>query len=271
MTVFAQNAKEPDYWSLPCMWRLEYNVLDISMARVMLVGANEIIKVEGIADIDRCHDWLRTVFSNTQSWETRFGYIHTYGNAWYLDIEAGLLHYYHANSSRTNALLKELPELVPTLLRASEYMVGPSGETGLPCRFRALNLGPYWADAGVVMMVKGVEGEVHADYEGLAPYPAQLFDSGTRAYSAVLTLAVAASGGDLRIWKRRHLANEEPNLTDDVVETVKYSVGSMVIFDSFCYHQISQSKLNDQHPWRAVAAVHFLFKSEPFPHWEHWF
>jgi hypothetical protein len=236
-----------------------------------IVGPSEIIKIAGAATPHQCSGWLRKVLTNSHRWVTRFPNIHSYGNVWYLDIEHGALHEYHANANETNKLVAELPELVPILLRSANHMSGPNGETDLPCRSRAQNLGPYWVDAGIVMMDRGSEGVVHADYEGLAPYPAQLFDSSTRAYSAVLTLAVAASGGNLKIWKKRRLANEEPQLQDAFSEIVEYSVGSMVIFDSFCYHQIMESQLNPEHPWRAVAAVHFLFKSEPHPHWEYWF
>lgn len=120
-------------------------------------------------------------------------------------------------------------------------------------------------------MMKGTEGVIHADYEGIAPYPPMLFDPQTRAYSAVISLATAASGGNLMIWKDRKLASQEMELDDSLAEEVTYSVGSMSIFDSFCYHRIMASKLDDSHRFRAIAAVHFLYLDKPYPHFEYWF
>lgn len=98
-------------------------------------------------------------------------------------------------------------------------------------------------------LMQGHEGVVHADYEGLAPYPQKLFDPDTRAYSAVLSLAMAASGGNLENLQEHQLANEEPLLCDQKVSEVAYKVGTMTIFDSFCYHRhIGVSQLDDDHP-----------------------
>jgi hypothetical protein len=150
-------------------------------------------------------------------------------------------------------------------------MVGADGQRDLPCRSRSENSGLYWEDAGIVLMNQGNSGEVHADYEGLAPYPHALFDENTRAYSLIIPLASPASGGGLKLWKSRKLANEEAVLRDEIAEIINYEVGSMIIFDSFCYHQILESVLDAQHPRRIVAAAHFLHRDQPFPHWEHWF
>lgn len=155
------------------------------------VGPSQVLLIDNYVSAELCRDWLRQVLENSQEFETRFEYIHSYGNAWYLDIEHGLLHYYHANAAHTNDLLHALPNLISTLTASAKYLESQSGETGLPVRSRSENLGPYWVDAGVIMMMKGLEGVVHADFEGLAPYPAKLFDSKTRAYSAVLSLATA--------------------------------------------------------------------------------
>lgn len=235
------------------------------------VGPSQVTLIESYVSTELCRDWLRQVLENSQEFETRFEYIHSYGSAWYLDIEHGLLHYYHANAAHTNKLLHALPNLIPSLTACAKYLKSPAGETGLPVRARAENLGPYWVDAGVILMMKGHEGVVHADYEGLAPYPEKLFDSHTRAYSAVLSLATGASGGNLKIWKQKHLANEEPNLEEATAEEIAYKVGSLSIFDSFCYHKILASTLDDEHRFRAVAALHFLYLEQPYPHWEYWF
>lgn len=235
------------------------------------VGPNQVICIDNFVDESTCSQWLGQVLANQEAMETRFEFIHSYGSSWYLDIEHGLLAYYHANAQATNQLLHALPGLVATLAGVSKYLEAPDGSTGLPSRPRSENLGPYWADAGVVLMMKGTEGVIHADYEGMAPYPSMLFDPQTRAYSAVISLATAASGGNLMIWKDRKLASQEMELDDSLAEEVTYSVGSMSIFDSFCYHRIMASKLDDSHRFRAIAAVHFLYLDKPYPHFEYWF
>jgi hypothetical protein len=206
-----------------------------------------------------------------EHWENHFDFINSLGSAWYLSIEAGLLHYYHANAPATNRLLETLDGLVDKLKMTSRYMVAADGRTGLPCRARRENLGPYWVDAGVVLMMRGTEGQIHADYEGVAPYPAKLFDEQTRAYSTVISLFKPAIGGNLKIWLKRHLANQKPNLEDYLADVIDYSIGSLTIFDSFCYHRILSSQLTEEYPYRAIAAMHFLYQEEPFPHWEYWF
>jgi len=235
------------------------------------VGVAQVVTLHDYVPVQKCNDWLSQVLANSSELETRFEFINSYGSSWYLDIEHGVLHYYHANAAHTNELLYALPDLIPTLSGVSKYLVAPDGATGLPCRSRSQNLGPYWVDGGVVLMMQGHEGVVHADYEGLAPYPQKLFDPDTRAYSAVLSLAMAASGGNLKIWQEHQLANEEPLLCDQKVSEVAYKVGTMTIFDSFCYHRILPSQLDDDHRFRAVAAMHFLYLAEPYPHWEYWF
>lgn len=182
-----------------------------------------------------------------------------------------MLAYYHANAKRTNELLRALPDFVETLSSSARFLVAPDGKTGLEAKPRHENLGPYWVEAGVVVMNRGTAGVEHADYEGLSPYPEKLFDASTRAYSAVLCLASAESGGNLRIWKQRVLANEEPALEEGASEDIIYEPGALVLFDSFCYHQITESVLNEEHRYRAIGALHFLYKDAPSPHWEYWF
>lgn len=235
------------------------------------VGPSQVLVIDDYVSQTQCQSWLRQVIENAGNLETRFEFINSYGSSWYLDIEHGLLHYYHANSVHTNKLLHALPGLVESLASSARYLEGPDGTCGHPVRARSENLGPYWVDAGVVLMMAGHEGVIHADYEGLAPYPAKLFDPATRAYSAVLSLATPASGGNLKIWKSHKLADEEPDLDESSASEVVYKVGSLSLFDSFCYHRILASKLDDEHRFRAIAAVHFLFLSEPVPHWEYWF
>jgi hypothetical protein len=235
------------------------------------VGVAEAKRVANFATLEECQRWLSDAQADKGFWLNRFEFINSYGSAWYLDIEAGLLNNYHANAMATNERLGKLDGLVERLSSVSASLVAPDGRTNLPCRPRRENLGPYWSDAGLIVNTRGTEGQVHADYEGLAPYPAKLFSADTRAYSAVLSLAKPKIGGNLKIWLRRHLGNEEPDLEDFTSQVVDYSPGALAVFDSFCYHQILGSQLTAETPIRAIAGMHFLYIDEPFSHWEYWF
>jgi hypothetical protein len=81
-----------------------------------------------------------------------------------------------------------------------------------------------------------------------------------------------AGGGGLRFWPRRVLASEEfGGGKDEEYIDVDYSIGSMAVFDSFCYHQIKPSIFNRERRNRTIAGIHFLYKPRPYPHWEYWF
>lgn len=241
------------------------------MKTELQIGPGQVLSIPNYTSPAQCSQWLEIVLNNPDKWETRFDYIHSYGNCWYLDIEIGMLHYYHANAAKTNELLSTLPNLVSSLASSSRYLLSADGSSNLPSRPRHANLGPYWVEAGLILMTGESEGAIHADYEGLSPYPDKLFDPETRAYSAVLCLATGESGGNLKIWKKHVLANETPPDDNSYFEEVIYKQATLALFDSFCYHQISSSVLTDDHRYRAVAAMHFLYKEEPYPHWEYWF
>lgn len=229
------------------------------------------MNIANFVSIEQCQSWLSPVFKTKLEWHNYFDFINSFGRAWYLDIEAGNLNLYYGQAMHTNRLLHTLDGLVETLVGASRYLLAPDGSSDLPCRARHQNLGPYWAEAGVVVMTEGRSGQVHADYEGLAPYPASLFDEKTRAYSAIISLAKPDQGGHLKVWAKRRLGNEEMELEDYTVEILDYAIGSLALFDSFCYHQILPSQMTEEKPYRAIAAVHFLYRDEPHPHWEYWF
>jgi hypothetical protein len=237
----------------------------------MNVGPGQAITIAKYVAPETCAAWLAQLEGDRPAWLTYFDFIHSYGRAWYLDIEAGQLNQYYEGAMRTNSALAKVQGLLESLRGAARYLIAPDGSSGLPCRARHENLGPYWSEAGVVRMTDGRAGQVHADYEGLAPYPAALFNQNTRAYSAVLSLFKAELGGNLKIWCKRRLGNEAPDLEDFTVQILDYAPGNLALFDSFCYHQILASQLTEAQSYRAVAAVHFLYVEAPYPHWEYWF
>ncbi|MBK7840945.1 MAG: hypothetical protein IPJ49_25355 [Candidatus Obscuribacter sp.] len=79
------------------------------------VGVAQVVTLHDYVPVQKCNDWLSQVLANSSELETRFEFINSYGSSWYLDIEHGVLHYYHANAAHTNELLYALPDLIPTL------------------------------------------------------------------------------------------------------------------------------------------------------------
>ncbi len=191
----------------------------------------------------------------------------SYGRSWYLDIEHGILHTYHAEAERANALIREsLPGLVEALLQSAPMLVGPNGERDLPTRARRENLGPYWCDTGVHIIPEGHSGDWHADYEGLAPYPATLFDE--RTYSSVL--AVTGEREGLQVYPgtlpRKRRTEAISSLSQRTPVLLPYAPGTLTIIDSFLFHCIPPPT-----SMRVTAVMHFLFRDAPYPHWEYWF
>jgi hypothetical protein len=258
--------------------------LAASLPGTARLDAGGCLQIPGYAAADLCRQWAATILDNRRIWfKRRSGY--TYGHGWYLDIECGLMDQYHAQAQRSNDLLaRTLPRFLAHLTGFASCLVGPEGETGLPTRARRENLGLYWCDAGVHIMGGDPErdypgGGPHADYEGLSPYVPAMFDHGTRAYSAILSIATPASGIGLDVWtRRRYTAGEWPHgvrseaggfTTPDV--SLAYQAGTITGIDSFLYHDLQKGGYSEEHPWRIVGIIHFLYRSQPYPHWEHWF
>jgi hypothetical protein len=238
----------------------------------MLCDAGGYVQRTGVVSSHVCAAWLTRIIGDRDKWIDRFdGAMFSYGRSWYLDIEHGILHVYHAEAERANALIREaLPGLVEALLQSAPLLVGPNGERDLPTRARRENLGPYWCDAGVHIIPEGHSGDWHADYEGLAPYPAMLFDEHTRAYSSVL--AVTGEREGLEVFAGdRFLGNVSGETIDATLSQrtptiLPYSPGTLTIIDSFLFHKIPPPT-----SMRVTAVMHFVFREAPYPHWEYWF
>ncbi len=222
---------------------------------------------------------MEHVFASSSRWRAYAGGMYTYGSSWYLDIECGELHYYHALAEHSNQMLAELPDFLEQMRGAARHLVTRDGRRNLPTRARHQNLGPYWSEAGIHLLGgapgKSAGGVVHADYEGLAPYPAALFDPRTQAYSCILSLQTPATGGGLELWTaQRHLGNElgiEARFKSRDSVKIPYRTGTLTIIDSFLYHRVRECTFTKKAPWRAAGVMHFLLRERPSPHWEYWF
>jgi hypothetical protein len=243
------------------------------------IDAGGYLQVSDYVPAEQCAAWRDAVLAHRHLWVRR-RHDFSFRNAWYLDLECGVLHEYHAMAAAANDILeKTLPGFVSALAGVARYLVGPDGETDLPARPRRDNLGPYWCDAGVHIMggmhgFRYTGGGPHADYEGLSPYVPALFDDRTRAYSAILSLATPADGIGLDVWtNRRYTADVARTAEERALPPVslEYGVGRVTTIDSFLYHRLQQGAFGPDGLWRIVGIVHFLYRADPYPHWEHWF
>ena len=225
------------------------------------------LQLPEFAPIATCRDWTARIVADRKRWRVQ-AQAWLYGRAYYHDMECGDLHEYHRDAAAVNKLVAKLPAYVETMKRAGGHLAGPGGKTGLPLRARRERLGPYWVDSAFHINARLDAGPVHADYEGLAPYPAMMFDKSTRAFSAVLAVSAPEQGGGLVLWEKRHLADETPKLGEPV--RLDYPQGMMTIIDSFLYHQIAATTVSRM-SYRIAGVMHFLYHDKPSPHWEYWF
>ncbi|QQR79343.1 MAG: hypothetical protein IPJ69_08130 [Deltaproteobacteria bacterium] len=238
------------------------------MKKSLFVSSGKYLQIKNFVKPELCQKWQKRILSDRKYWSPGFsGW--TYGLAWYVLIEHGNLHLYHHQAKSLNQRIQKLPQYLEVMKSASRYLVGPQGQRDLPVRSRVQNLGPYWSLSGFHINLNAGDGEIHADYEGLSPYPEMLFHSKTRAYSAVLSLSVPDQGGGLFLWEKRHRADQPMKLSKKDKRYLSYEVGDLTLFDSFLYHQVEGSKSKKN--FRITAVMHFLYREKPYPHWEYWF
>ena len=213
--------------------------------------------------------WTNRIVRSRHSWRSCFGGEYsTFGVAWYVEIEQGCPAQYHAAAQEWNSRLRTFENLRKTISRIAALL--PKRAPAVP---RRTILGPYWADYGFTVYHRhGDSGSPHTDLEGLIPYPAAMFDPGTEAYSAVVAITCPASGGGLWVDVRgRRIGSYEAPPTRRGWKLYSYKPGTLTIFDSFLPHAIQASRMSQSSAYRIVLAVHFLYRDEPFPHYQYWF
>ncbi len=249
------------------------------LSRRATVSVGGYTQIKNFASKEQCQRWVKHIHNSRSRWRSYEEGAYCYGNSWYLDIESGDLHSYYALSELSNKMLEELPGYVDLLRSASQYLVTADGRRHLPVRARRENLGPYWCDCGIHLF-SGKAGHssggiLHADYEGLAPYPAALFDAKTEAFSCILALQTPDKGGGLEVWpEKRYLGNQllaTHRPRSKICHNLSYAEGTLTILDSFLYHRVSDCWFTEEKNWRVSGVIHFLLRESPYPHWEHWF
>lgn len=241
------------------------------------MSENFVFTKQNFLSVDECKQFAQNVLDNMNEWIEGFGQ-YTLGRAWYIDIEQGRLGTYFATAFEKQAVVQQAtPGLSQVLQRAATFLPRINGELH-QVRTRSDDLGPYWSEMGIHIMGHNLRfgGQVHNDLEGLAPYPAMMFDHKTLAFSAILCLAAPKSGGGLKVWPEKRitaLANAQGAYKEDKGPelVIEYKPGTLTIIDSFLYHQIQPFEVDAQNLWRIVAVMHFLFIDGPEPHWQVWF
>lgn len=240
-------------------------------------GKGEFVQIREFAHPKKCHEWNQIILDQRDHWIKRDQDTWSYGNVWYFDIAAGRVHRYFANAINSNRLIAGLPGYLDVMRESVRHILAPDGQLCLETRARHENLGPYWCESGLHIYTAeyGINtkiGMIHQDLEGLIPYPQMMFDEDTFAYSAVLSVAIPEQLGGLSVWKTRFPAsNTSTALCEEDKVELDYEVGTMTIIDSFMPHQIQNFVCSKKHPFRITGVMHFLYRSQPYPHWEYWF
>ncbi len=224
------------------------------------VEAHGVVHIPRFWSEQRCGAAVAAIEAARAHWIADFdGVQHALGRAWYTHLETDRTALYFAESAKSDAQVESvLPGLQASLREAL------SSATGRPVRQRR-----GWCGAGVHIFEPGgrcarVGGSVHFDYEGLTR--AQLRDH-TPAWSMVLSLQPAASGGGLRLYDVVYSDHEVPTAAERAAPYVDldYTAGDLVIFDSHRLHWI-QPFGGDRA--RISATLHGVQTSEG---WECWF
>jgi hypothetical protein len=212
--------------------------------------------------------WLTRIIRTRRRWQSCFdGDFSAYGSAWYVEVEEGSAPRYHANAMSWNRRLQAFPHLREYVQQVATLL--PRHVPAVP---RRSILGPYWTDYGFTIYEReGQSGVAHTDMEGLIPYPASMFDASTEAYSATIAVECPESGGGLWIDpRRRRLGHYVAPRQRTGWKLHSYRPGTLTVFDSFLPHAIEGFRLSRHHPRRTVFIVHFLYRSEPYPHYQYW-
>ncbi|MHC4261825.1 MAG: hypothetical protein ACYSWX_04835 [Planctomycetota bacterium] len=251
-----------------------------SASRDQRCGPGDAIQVLDFATKDECALWAKQILDRRDQWTQSFGrYDWTFGNAFYVLLEQGEIHRYHAQANEKNRLIASLSGYLDRMLAATAFLEHPGQRQGdpptpLPASSRHESLGPYWCHSGVHVAGRNPKGSEHADFEGLAAHPEVLFDEGTRAYSAMLSIQKPRFGGGLHVWPGRLAGgHDQDDWTRHLMrepQAFDYPTGALTVIDSFLVHQIQRTiTWGDQ--LRMVGVMHFLYREDPEPHWEYWF
>lgn len=177
--------------------------------------------------------WLRGVYGAKAAWSNDFdGAQFCLGRAWYTHLEEGRAEAYFQGRAEADALVEAACPGLQASLRALAATF--LGDDVVP-RPSYCGPGVHVFPAAGHAATKG--GDLHFDTEGLAP--AQL-ESRAPAYSFVLMLSPAESGGGLRVWDALYEGSDAVGeaMTERPAETIVYEARELVVLSSYRLHQI---------------------------------
>ena len=251
---------------------------------------NDYIIVDNYLSGEVCQRWEKKILSHLDIFGADVEPAYGQMAAYYGMIEAGLNESYYRFAEKHNKyLLKEFPEVAGVIADAGRLILSHSGlkPDALPVVPRDKK---YFQIGGFNLQLKSWNlYNIHTDTEGLLQYPASIFEEKTRAYSCVVSVKRTAQhskdrGGDLDIWRQRVLADELEGFykrdgysarSNKLREKVPYTVGNMVLFDSFMPHVVIPFKVKKKDDQRISFVVHFNYRKHternPFAHLEYWY
>ncbi len=218
------------------------------------------VRVPGAVSPERASAWARGVASARPSWVSDFGGEQfSLGRAWYTHLEQDRADAYFRDTAASDARVEGACPGLQALMRDLA-----SRALGVDVVQRAGWCGPgvHVFPAGAHVASKG--GDVHFDTEGLSPAHAE---ARAPAFTFVLMLQPASSGGGLRVWDVRYRGAEtyeDEDLERDAI-TARYAVGDLVVIDSYRLHQIQPFSGGID---RISATCHVAFATGA---WESWF
>ncbi|HZS35327.1 MAG TPA: hypothetical protein VFF06_00795 [Polyangia bacterium] len=175
-------------------------------------------------------EWLAAIAAARAEWTPCFdGAQFTVGRAWYTHLEEDRANEYFARAAQSDAAVQRLvPGMQEQVLALFARLLGG------PVARRDGFCGPgvHVFPAGGLVAARG--GDIHYDLEGLPPAHVA---ASAPAFSLVVMLQPPESGGDLRVWPRRH-PDEEHAPPDCASESIPYAAGDLVCIDSYRLHQI---------------------------------
>lgn len=181
----------------------------------------------------RVEAWVRGVYDARGSWVSDFREAqHSLGRAWYTHLEQERANEYFAKAAEANALVERHCPGLQAFMR--ELAQGHGGARVVQRE--------GWCGAGVhVFPANGAcskrGGDIHFDVEGLTPSQAK---ERVPAWTYVLMLQPAESGGGLRVWDVTYRGTEayEDEDLERPSRIAEYETGDLVAMDSYRLHQI---------------------------------
>lgn len=259
---------------------LKYFVFDEipDVAEAIRVGPGDFRYVDNWATPTVLSMWSKILRQEAGDWIPLRDNMYFYGWSYYAAMNDFQAPRYHAISQDENKKVDRVLGL-RTLLASAATLIDV-WRPGMPIQPRTFLEGPYWVDCGVHINTKEwtAGGWFHNDTDSTHD-PSILFDPETRMFSAVLDIEAPAKDGGLFVLpgkKYRIHGKDFENIhrlreiDNPDVELIPFNPGRLKFYDAFMLHKVQSIEVNDEHPFRIAAVMHFLYKKHPYEHISYW-